>query len=207
MKPQIADINYLSQSAILFRIGWSRTLIANLLGEPDARKKVFGRTNPTCLYLSERVIAAEASEAFALAQDKLAKRRAAATIAVKTKTDDLMAAVESMQINVRVLEASTLQKLAIRAYNDFSRNENFASHDDDPLFLERIKVNFIRHELTQYDHALERTAGKTGKQKAVSAIRARVYAAIASAYPGYREECARQHKRREDQQSELGNDQ
>lgn len=191
------------QSAILLRNGWSKTLIAKLLGEPDARKKMSGRTNPTCLYRIERVIDAEASEAFVLAQDKLAKRRAAATIAVKTKTDDLMAAVESMPISVRVLEAATLQKLAIRAYNDFSRNDNFASHGDDPLFLERIQVNFIRHELTQYDHALERTAGKTGKQKAISAIRARVYDAIAAAYPAYLEECARQRIRREEQQIEY----
>jgi hypothetical protein len=84
-------------------------------------------------------------------------------------------------------------------YNDAHEWE-WASANDDPAFLERITVNFIRHKLTRYDHELERLAGKVGVRRAVRVIRRRVYEAIAQAYPQYAAECRRQWRRRTEEQ-------
>ena len=52
----------LTQTSVLNR--WSKGVLAQLLGEPDLRKKVRGRTNLCVLYLESRVVAAENSEVF-----------------------------------------------------------------------------------------------------------------------------------------------
>ena len=53
----------LTQTSVLARPGWSKGVLAQLLGEPDLRKKVFGRTSLSALYLESRVVAAENSDA------------------------------------------------------------------------------------------------------------------------------------------------
>lgn len=183
----------ITQAGILSRNGWSKTLIANLLGEPDLRKKIFGRSVPACLYRLDRVVSAESTPDFTGAQESLAKRRAAAEKATKTKIDKLMADIDRMQVSVKVVSQSHLWQLAIDAYNDrnYHRGEPVSRHSD-PVFLDRICVNFIRHELTGYDQALWEVAGKTGKSIAVAAIRQKVYGAIAKAYPVFLDECSRQ---------------
>jgi hypothetical protein len=53
-------------------------------------------------------------------------------------------------------------------------------------------VNFVRHNLTAYDHSLAATAGKIGVHAAVAILRQRVYQAITAAYPDLADECQRQ---------------
>jgi hypothetical protein len=47
-----------------------------------------------------------------------------------------------------------------------------------PAFLERTIVNFIRHELTEYDESLEEVAGRIGVDEAMALIRQQVVALI-----------------------------
>src|SRR5438105_13494700 len=165
----------LTQTSVLNR--WSKGVLAQLLGEPDLRKKVRGRTNLCVLYLESRVVAAENSEVFKSLQVSLASRKSSAAKAILTKTNKLLAAVEAMRVDVVLMPLRDVQRLAI---------------DTDAAFLTRIAVNFIRHELTEYDHALADGAGKTGINKAVDGIRQKVYSAIAAAYPVFSLECQRQ---------------
>lgn len=186
------DRTHLTKSALLIRAGWTATLVSRLLGEPDQRKKVFGRTVPLALYEVARIEQAEVGADFALAQASVAKRKVAAAKAVATKTANLMAAIEAMPITVERLGLADVKRQAIDSYNMRSRSDSFASIADDPAFLERITVNFIRHELSEYDVALWEAAGKTGIARAVAEIRRRVYSAIAQAYPALSAECERQ---------------
>ena len=55
---------------------------------------------------------------------------------------------------------------------------------------ERLCVNYTRHRLTNYHRLLERF--DAGDLAVLSAIRAKVYAAISVAYPQLAEECKRQ---------------
>src|SRR3989441_8813362 len=83
----------LTQTSVLNR--WSKGVLAQLLGEPDLRKKVRGRTNLGVLYLESRVVAAENSEVFKSLQVSLASRKSSAAKAILTKTNQLLAAVEA----------------------------------------------------------------------------------------------------------------
>ena len=170
----------LTQTSVLNR--WSKGVLAQLLGEPDLRKKVRGRTSLCVLYLESRVVAAENSEVFKSLQVSLASRKSSAAKAILTKTNKLLAAVEAMRVDVVLMPLRDVQRLAIDSYNEqHEASENYASHKSDAAFLTRIAVNFIRHELTEYDHALADVAGKTGITKAVDGIRQKVYSAIAAA--------------------------
>ena len=182
----------ITQTEIMLREGWSRTILRNLLGDPDLRKKIYGRSNPACLYHLSRVIAAEATREFADAQELLAKRKASSIRAVNTKIDKLMSDIAVMSVSVKAIKLDCLQQLAIDAYNDWNNYRDPASRHSDKAFIDRICVNFIRHELTEYDRALWKVAGRTGKNIAVAAIRMKVFAAITVAYPMFHSECNRQ---------------
>jgi hypothetical protein len=52
-------------------------------------------------------------------------------------------------------------------------------------------VDYIRQVLTDYEAALHAQFGRVGVEDAVDAIRKKVYAAIAEAYPDLAKECSR----------------
>ena len=191
----IVKRDMITQSTVLERPGWSRTLVKRLLGEPDQRKKCPGRKRLMCLYALERVEQCEKTEAFLTAQASLAKRVMAAEKGVATKTARLLADIDAMVVEVRTLDERELLQRSIQSYNqrlDVTADDYMpplASLDSDPEFLQRICVNYIRHELTRYDRMLSATAGKTGIASAVDAIRTKVYAAISAAYPALTQEC------------------
>lgn len=68
--------------------------------------------------------------------------------------------------------------------------------------LNRWIVNYIRHNLINYDSTLQRTKGKTGKQESYPIYKCRILQRISEAYPKYADECARQAKELEDDYSE-----
>lgn len=53
-------------------------------------------------------------------------------------------------------------------------------------------MNFVRHHWTAYDRRLEEVAGQIGVERAIAAIRQRIFTAIAEAYPHLAPECVRQ---------------
>lgn len=181
---------YLTMSAVANRTGWTATLVSRLLGDPDKRINKYGRD--LGLYAVARVEQAEGEPEFAQAQAAIAKRRLSAAKAVETKKVKLLDAIRTTPITVEKFTQHKLLRRAIDRYNARSHGRSFASLSDDPLFLERITVNFIRHDLTQYDQTLWDAAGKTGIDSAVAALRKRVYEAIAQAYPLLSDECVRQ---------------
>jgi hypothetical protein len=190
------DERYITKTTLLNRPGWTAGLVARLLAEPDKRKKVSGVRHPLALYALSRVEQAETTADFGVAPKDVAKRKAAAAKAVETKIAKLMAQIEAMPVTVQRYKLAQVRRMAIESYNE----RNFytcATKNDDPLFLDRITVNFIRHELTEYDTALWEVAGKTGVVLAVAEIRRRVYSVIAQAYPELKDECERQIKARQ----------
>lgn len=106
-----------------------------------------------------------------------------------------MMQVKSRKAEVTQLPLEVVLRLAIHAYNidQAEKGSTFtASEDSDPAFLERIEVNYIRHELTTYDMDLESVAGKPGLRDLKDAIREMIYEAIAEAYPDLAVECYQQ---------------
>lgn len=81
----------------------------------------------------------------------------------------------------------------------------YASEHSDPEFLERIRVNYLRHNSCRYEHHLEMIAGRVGTKDAYLEIKEKVLDAIAEVYPWLGAECLRQEKwmREEAEQTEL----
>ena len=187
------DDDMLSTAALRNR-GWTPAMIKRLLGEPNKFKTnpIYRSAAPMKLYDAKRVEGIEQSIEFAVAKDKAALRSQAGRSIAEDKRKTLLAAIEKMQITVTVLESSVLLRRAINSYNNAPRrvrDDNWASENSDQSFLERIQVNFIRHELTSYDYHLWEVAGQIGVNEARIAIAEKVFDAIADAYPQFAAEC------------------
>ena len=190
-KPQMISI------AGLKARGWTQALIT-LLGEPDVvrRNSHYAKSAPMRLYDTARVASFEVSSEFLAAKAKAARRQCGAKTAVETKRAALMQQVLEMQVSVETRPEHWVRRAAIKAYNEWHWDEDGTAEDAPAEFLERITVNFIRHNLTAYDRALEEVAGRVGIASAVQAIRAKIYSAIGESYPALADECSRQLMRR-----------
>jgi hypothetical protein len=67
---------------------------------------------------------------------------------------------------------------ACPGWNELGFCDKRADASDSPEFLRRITVNHVRHELTGYDRAYNRLAGRVGHQDAHEILRAEVNTAI-----------------------------
>jgi len=190
-KPQMISI------AGLKARGWTQALIT-LLGEPDVvtRNSHYAKSAPMRLYDTARVASFEVSSEFLAAKAKAARRQCGAKTAVQTKRAALTQRVLEMQVSVETRPEHWVRRAAIKAYNEWHWDEDGTAEDAPAEFLERITVNFIRHNLTAYDRALEEVAGRVGIASAVQAIRARIYSAIGESCPALADECSRQLMRR-----------
>jgi hypothetical protein len=147
------------------------------------------RSGPPALLWSRKTIARvrrmkATSEA---AGAKGAVRRAAAEAAVDTKRQKLFDLVDSVEITVGVIDPGVLRGNAIEHYNARQRfldRDRIAEGDSSPEFLDRITMNYIRHELTTYDEHWPALIARVGREEAYQALRDRVARAIADAYPG-----------------------
>jgi hypothetical protein len=177
--------------------GWTEALIDRFLPVPDrlAPNPHYRSAAPMKLYLKARVEAIEATDAFRAARARTAPRQAAARKAVQTKRADTERFVRGLEIDVPRLSAAELTTRACRHYNDLkSWRDDWepASPGSTPEFLDRISVNYLRHQLTPYEEHLEQTFGKVGAAPAYAKIKAKVLAAIAAAYPWLAAEARRQ---------------
>jgi hypothetical protein len=175
--------------------GWTPAMVRTLLGKEDElrRNPFYRRAAPQRLYARERVLAAEGTPNFEAARAKsLCRAERGRTIADRKK-EALLTEIGQLKIAVTMLDEKTLHKRAIAHYE---RRQSAGDHHafcrpDGPM-LERITVNYIRHQLTHYDQHLADLFGRIGKEAGVFAVRQRVYAAIAAAYPALAAECERQ---------------
>ena len=178
--------------------GWTDSLIRQFLGEPDSTKVNFYYKSgpPVCLYLVSRVEAAEMTPEFVAAREKVEKRQTSAAVAVKTKRNHLQALVDKITITVPKMDHNKLIRLACESYNERNwERDCYASDNSDPAFLDRMCVNYLRHNMTHYENLLDVTAGKVGAGDAYCEIKGKVLDAIATAYPYLASECIRQHIR------------
>ncbi len=180
--------------------GWMPALVKKFLGVPDATK-----SNPYCrsaapmqLYALARVEICEQEDGWRQAAAKATARSLVGKTVAARKAAELVAQAETLPITVRRLPFETLLRRAMASYHAFHEELLWerAGEQSDPAFLERITVNFIRHELTECDESLQEVAGGIGVDEAMALIRRRVYAEIACIYPEYAEECKRQMRAR-----------
>jgi hypothetical protein len=200
----------LYESTLLKR-GWSKALVAELLGEPDKLgiNPHYKSGPPTRLYLQSRVEEAERSPKWISSQEGRDGRREAAALAVKTKTETLMAQIEQLVVRLPRLDNDELMSLAVRNKNTsipdwviergdarFAVLEDLHPWPDYDEFRDRICVNFLRHGATSYDRVLRGIYGRVAKREAHRRLSKKIYDAIAEAYPMLAREAHRQYESR-----------
>lgn len=200
-----AKVEYVSKAG-LKAIGWTDRAISVFLDpcDKEAKNPHYAKAAPMRLYLKSRVEETEKSEAYQKFLGENAGRVASARKAVDTKKEKLLKELSGWTI---VLKAKPYQKViaaAIRSYNEFheemlyERGHDYtpAKADSDPEFLQRITVNYLRHELSDYDDRLEALFGKVGKDDAYRILNKMIYDKIADTYSELRDECNRQMMRK-----------
>lgn len=196
--------DYLNKTRIKER-GWTAAAIERFLGKPDQTcRNPYGR-HRIKHYLVDRVVEAEATSEFQAWQEKYIQmqevRRKAAKTAVDRRRQETLKQVESWSPDVPQFKRQRLTRLAIEHYNysPQRRTEHMASGCDDPSFLSRIAVNFLRHEATAYDAVVDRLSGRVGRNEAYTLAKQRVLEVIGNRYPHLRMECERQMRAIEDE--------
>ena len=108
---------------------------------------------------------------------------------------NLMELVSKASVSVEVMDFAAAQAEAVSAYNVLHGcKENFrpATPQSDPLFLQRITVNYLRHKHTKYDKTLKLIAGQHGKAQAYALLKNKTLQEIAVRYPQLAKECTNQ---------------
>ena len=199
------EIQYISKPLLKER-DWTEVMIKTFLGAPDIEKDnpMYRSAASMKLYDMKRVLAAESAESFKERKLKAEKRSKTMKNVADLKKQELMEQIELMTFKIKVISEENLLQNAVRSYNDFhemiamERNNfsfDYATPKSDKAFLERIEVNYIRHNLTKYDTALETMAGRIGVHEAVVKIKFMIMDAISEKYPYLADECQNQKNR------------
>ena len=132
------------------------------------------------------------NENFNFKQSESQKRSA------NTKRSKLLLEIESLKIFIEKLNLTKLEKLAIQAKKDFDFSiENFENDytNIDKNTLDRWMVNYIRHNLTNYDLFVDNLYKKIGKQQGYFNLKSKILDEIGKIYPELEMECKAQKLR------------
>ena len=189
-----------TKSRIIRERRWTESLVKRFLGNPDATRPNpnYRSAAPMKLYQLGRVFEAESTDEFHEALTRANKRRRSALAVAQAKREELIDWAYSLpEPKLPGLSKENLSALAVDHYNDLWnwKRGNFdksASVADDRDFLNRISVNYIRHELTDYEGRILEMRGKIGKNEALQTVRTKILHAIANRFGWLADECARQ---------------
>ena len=186
-------------------MGFTPKMIEQLLPEPKlCDNPHYSKAAPMKLWSEEIVLKAMQTEEFKTLSEEHKKRKAHAQKAVETKkaktkefTQDLIS-----KITVTVLDDATLRRLTLKekqSWYDYQaswRDRDYANnaYTADEVTVTRWIVNYIRHNLVDYDESLYSLKGKVGKYDAYEEYKEVVLEKIAKTYPKYADECQKQIK-------------
>ena len=196
------QIIYLAVSQLKER-GWTEAAIKKFLGEEDTtrRNPVYSSASPMRLYKETRVLREEKKKRFISWKEKkdaLSKKRSeVAQKIIKKRKQKTFEMVNDIEVKVPKLKYKKLAKLACEHYNDLwserGRGDKYVfpkyAEED---FLNRIIVNYLRHELSDYDYSFFYLRNQVGKEEAISLVRKKIFESIQKAYPKLTEEVLRQ---------------
>jgi hypothetical protein len=198
-------------SELTGRRGWTKAAVARFLGEPDQVKPNprYANAAPMRLYDVARIQAVEDTVEWAAWMEKSAKRSSAAQAAAEA-TAEKRAAVSQAEADSLIAQMAELDGghsmggFILPVAREWARShydqlwlqrfrgsgEPKSVDDDAPAhFIDRITVNYLRHEHTDYDYLLN-LAGKNDIARRW--LRNHVLDQIARRFPELADECDRQ---------------
>ena len=178
--------------------GWTDSMINALLPTPDYKRRnpYYRCAGAMKFYSNRRVMLAEQSDEWKRRKAIAERRSEAATDAADRRWEKMEKFVE--RIAPPRLRKKPLEKIRKAAYASWSAMRSARGKSTDPLecidpaTLDRISVNYIRHELSSYDQLLDTVKGSVGADYAREALRTAVLTSIADAYPELADEVALQ---------------
>ena len=178
---------------------WTERLIKKYMPVPDEIRNNphYGRASEMKLYKISRVESIEKNEHFLIDFQKTILRRKSSAKMVETKKDNLLIQISEFPISVEIIPRNELVPLVIDDYNDRNYYKDYLTlRDLDQSTLERLTVNYIRHQLTSYDQCLGLIFSKVGKKEGYRLLRERIYNCISESYPELTRECTLQFRRK-----------
>ena len=134
---------------------WTERLIKKYMPVPDEIRNnpYYGQASKMKLYKISRVESIEKNEQFLIDFQKTILRRKSSLKMVETKKDNLLIEIFELPISVEIIPRNELVPLVIDDYNDRNYYKDYLTlRDLDQSKLERLTVNYIRHQLTSYDY-------------------------------------------------------
>lgn len=189
------DNSKLLKTSQIIERGWTKGLIKKFLVEPDKTHKILSTGSKAFLYNEDRVESVEETDNFKTAQEKALKRSETALKKAEKQKQKSLVQVESLEIEVERLDIDKIKNRAISSYK--TQNYPAANENDDKNFIERITVNYIRHELTNYDLYLFEQYKKIGKSETVKIIRRKIFMEMLRIYPELSYQIKKQARDRE----------
>jgi hypothetical protein len=106
--------------------------------------------------------------------------------------------IEKLPIRIMQYDITDLHELAVKHYMKSTGKEikSTYKYDSYQSFVNRICVNFLRHESTPYDMVVHTMKYAELRDYAKLLISNRVFAEISRVYPELQEECIRQMQQR-----------
>jgi hypothetical protein len=200
MQTVLTQPEHCSHSGLLHR-GWTDAAIVKFLKAPDKEvpNPYYRKSPPMKLYSLERVEAVEKSTEYQEFYTHNKTRRDASAKAVKTKREKLLKQVARWEIYIHPRHLEEVVRDAVTTFNSYRpdrSDEGFsyepARTDSDKEFLNRITVNFLRHQCTPYERRLDDITGKVGTREAYILLNECIYRRISELYPELKPECNRQ---------------
>lgn len=188
----------ITQSTVL-SMGFTKSMIDKLLPAPTLKDNPrYKCAAPMKLWKEVDVLAAMETDVFREAAAKAERRKAAASkgVATKRKNAEVLAEELISAIHVQRIELPELEKLALASqqrWYDFRGRGEIVNPDEEDV--QRWMVNYIRHELCEYDgslYTLFRPGKMADKDKLYPKVKRETLAKIAQVYPELAEECKKQ---------------
>ena len=208
------ESDYICKSTLKER-GWTDSIIKKLNVQPDklADNPHYKKAPQMKLYLIEKIKQIEQTSEFKELIKKSEKRKKSAKTTVITRKNNLINYIKYLLIDIPEIDETELTHLAIEHYNQHKRDVSFEVYQYNPErsnkideqiiklndiknlsleFLNRIKVNYIRHELSDYDEYLDELYKQIGKEEAYILLKNRILDEISKVYPNLKNECEKQ---------------
>ena len=187
MEKKDKKIERWTKSTLLKR-GWTQKSINELLPPPELFDNPHYKcASPMNLWDSKIVKQKERTKKFKEYAEKKAKRQEASIKAVETKKANTMSLLPTLDLEVERIDIAELQKRAIDSKNSWYYYTGqfdkliFMPVDDETML--RWELNYIRHNLSNYDYEIQSLYGLVGKDEVYHKYRKELMNKIFEVYP------------------------
>lgn len=163
---------FLTKAQLIER-GWREYMMDYVAHDREMENPYYSHAPLIPLYSEEKIIEIENSRWFNIL---LESDFVDIEDVIEEEKNDLMDFVNSIDIKIQYMSPPKLTKKAIETYNYWNRLDGLdeVTIYSERKFLDRIKRNYVRHMLTNYDEILKEIEDKVGTKDAYNVLKRRI---------------------------------